>query len=68
MGEGSKIVLVGDPYQIDNRFLDEKNNGLTIVTDRFRKASANQEINDFAYVILNKGERSKISTDFAKYI
>lgn len=29
MGEGSKVVLCGDPWQYDHRFLDEDSNGLT---------------------------------------
>src|SRR3989339_537092 len=28
-GEGSKVVLTGDPYQIDNPYLDAESNGLT---------------------------------------
>ncbi|MDX9727319.1 MAG: PhoH family protein [Bacteroidales bacterium] len=36
IGEGSKIVLMGDPEQIDNPFLDERSNGLAYVIDRMR--------------------------------
>lgn len=51
-GEGSKIVLTGDPYQIDNPYVDATNNGLIHVVNRFK----NKEI--FGHVTLKKGERS----------
>lgn len=35
-GEGTKIVLVGDPEQIDNKFIDSVSNGLTFVTERMK--------------------------------
>jgi PhoH-like ATPase len=34
MGEGSKIVIMGDPQQIDRKFLDRHSNGLVYVADR----------------------------------
>ena len=30
-GEGTKIILTGDPYQIDNPYIDSQNNGLTLL-------------------------------------
>lgn len=36
IGAGSKIVLLGDPEQIDNKFLSAKNNGLVFASDRFK--------------------------------
>ena len=35
-GIGSKIVIVGDPDQIDNPKLDKKNNGLVYAYEKFR--------------------------------
>ena len=35
-GEGTKIILTGDPYQIDHPYLDSSNNGLTTVAERFK--------------------------------
>lgn len=35
-GEGSKIVICGDPEQIDNPFLDQKTNGLSYTADRMK--------------------------------
>jgi len=59
MGYGSKIVLTGDPFQIDNPYLDEKSNGLTTTTYKLRG------VPEFAYVVLDKGERSREAEIFA---
>ncbi len=51
-GEGTKIILTGDPYQIDNPYIDASSNGLTYVVEKFKEA-------DLAgHVTLTKGERS----------
>lgn len=55
VGEKSKIVLMGDPEQIDNPYLDEYNNGLTYVVEMFK----DQQI--AGHVKFTKGERSKIA-------
>jgi PhoH-like ATPase len=54
-GEGTKIVLTGDPYQIDNPYVDATSNGLAVVADRLR--------NEYlaGHVVLTKGERSELS-------
>jgi PhoH-like ATPase len=54
-GEGTKIILTGDPYQIDHPYLDSSNNGLTTVAERFK----NETI--AGHVILTKGERSQLA-------
>lgn len=54
-GEGTKIVLTGDPYQIDHPYLDSSNNGLTTVAERFK----DQPI--AGHIILTKGERSQLA-------
>ncbi|MBZ4643667.1 MAG: PhoH family protein [Deferribacteraceae bacterium] len=59
-GEGTKIVLTGDPNQIDNPYIDYYTNGLTYVMDRFR----DDEI--AATVSLLKGERSLLATKAAQ--
>jgi len=33
------VVLTGDPYQIDNPYIDSSSNGLTYVVDRFKEES-----------------------------
>jgi len=55
VGDGTKIVLTGDPYQIDNPYVDSTNNGLVHVVNRFR----DQEI--AGHVTLTKGERSSLA-------
>ncbi len=54
-GDGTKIVLTGDPYQIDNPYVDAVNNGLTFLVSRFRKERI------AAHVTLAKGERSELA-------
>ncbi|MGB4263051.1 MAG: PhoH family protein [Fervidobacterium sp.] len=55
-GEGSKVVLTGDPYQIDTPYLDDSSNGLVHAAARFR----GQKI--ACYIILTKGERSELAS------
>ena len=55
VGEGTKIVLTGDPYQIDNPYVDSQSNGLSYVLERFK----GQE--NAATVSLVKGERSRLA-------
>ena len=54
-GADTKIVLTGDPYQIDNPYVDSASNGLTVVAQRF------QGENIGAHVTLSKGERSELA-------
>ncbi|MGC9771644.1 PhoH-like ATPase [Fervidobacterium changbaicum] len=55
-GEGTKVVLTGDPYQIDTPYLDESSNGLVYAASRFLgKPIA-------AHVFLKKGERSELAS------
>jgi PhoH-like ATPase len=54
-GENTKIVLTGDPFQIDNPYLDASSNGLTYLVDRFK----GQEI--FGHLIFDRSERSKLA-------
>ncbi|MCA1053369.1 PhoH family protein [Rossellomorea aquimaris] len=55
VGERSKIVLMGDPAQIDHPYLDEYNNGLTYVVEKFKDQSI------AGHVKLMKGERSGLA-------
>jgi PhoH-like ATPase len=54
-GEGTKIVLTGDPYQIDNPYVDQTNNGLVHTVNRFRSEKI------AAHITLVKGERSELA-------
>ena len=54
-GEGTKIVLTGDPYQIDNPYIDSSSNGLTYAVERLK----GQDIS--GHMTLTKGERSALA-------
>lgn len=54
-GEGSKVVLTGDPYQIDSPYLDSSSNGLSFLVETFK----GQDV--FGHVTLTKSERSRLA-------
>jgi PhoH-like ATPase len=54
-GEGSKIILAGDPFQIDSPYLDFSSNGLVVAAERFK----GQKL--FGSVYLPVSERSQLS-------
>jgi len=35
-GEGTKIILIGDPLQIDSQYLNAKNNGLSYIIEKMK--------------------------------
>lgn len=55
VGEGSKIILTGDPYQIDSPYLDFSSNGLVVASERFKGQPL------FGSVFLPTSERSELS-------
>ncbi|KGX88769.1 PhoH family protein [Pontibacillus litoralis] len=62
IGEGSKIVLLGDPHQIDHPYLDEYNNGLIHVVEKFKEQKLS------GHVKLVKGERSPLAQLAADFL
>jgi PhoH-like ATPase len=54
-GMGTKVVLTGDIYQIDNPYVDSANSGLTYAVERFKGQAL------AAHVTLTKGERSELA-------
>ncbi|MDH4163047.1 MAG: PhoH family protein [Nitrospirota bacterium] len=54
-GEGTKVVLTGDPYQIDNPYIDSSSNGLSFVVERFKEEAIS------GHITLMKGERSDLA-------
>lgn len=54
-GVNTKIVLTGDPYQIDNPYLDTNSNGLTIAAERFKNHSIS------GHITFAKVERSDLA-------
>lgn len=54
-GDGTKVILTGDPYQIDNPYVDAESNGLTYTINRFKGQPLS------ATITLHKGERSQLA-------
>jgi PhoH-like ATPase len=54
-GQGTKVVLTGDPYQIDSPYLAANSNGLSYLVDVFK----GQKI--FGHVTMQKSERSRLA-------
>ncbi len=59
-GEGTKIVLTGDPDQIDNPYLDAASNGLIYCVERMKHLPL------FGSVVLKKAERSALAAAAAE--
>jgi PhoH-like ATPase len=55
-GEGTKVVLTGDPYQIDSPYLDANSNGLTYCVDKMKGQTM------FGHITLTKNERSFLAS------
>jgi PhoH-like ATPase len=55
-GHGTKVVLTGDPYQIDNPYLDASSNGLTTLVERFKDQAL------FGHITLTRSERSDLAS------
>ena len=54
-GTGTKVVLTGDPYQIDTPYLDSNSNGLTFLVEAFKGQRP------FGHITLEKSERSPLA-------
>ena len=54
-GEGTKVVLTGDIFQIDTPYLDARSNGLSYLIDRLKGNHL------YAHIDLKKGERSVLA-------
>ncbi|MFH1619910.1 MAG: PhoH family protein [bacterium] len=61
-GEGTKVVVTGDPYQIDNPYLDVASNGLTYIVDRFKGQKM------YGHVTFTKTERSPLAALVAELL
>jgi len=55
VGQGTKIVFTGDPYQIDNPYVDSSSNGFNYIVSKFRSEPM------AAHIELQKGERSELA-------
>ncbi|MHA0855826.1 PhoH family protein [Paenibacillus sp. CMAA1364] len=54
-GEGSKVILMGDPEQIDHPYIDASSNGLSYIVERFKEEQLS------GHITLEKGERSQLA-------
>lgn len=54
-GEGTKVVVTGDPYQIDTPYLDTESNGLTYLVERFKGQK------NYGHITFTKTERSALA-------
>lgn len=54
-GHGTKVVLTGDIYQIDNPYVDATSNGLSKAVNKFRPHGL------AAHISLHKGVRSELA-------
>ena len=61
-GEGTKMVLTGDPHQIDNPYLDASSNGLSYTVERMKGQPF------FGHVTLAKSERSTLAAAAASLL
>ncbi len=61
-GEGTKMVLTGDPEQIDNPYLDASSNGLSYTVERLK----GQE--ECGHITLTRSERSHLASLAAEYL
>jgi PhoH-like ATPase len=55
VGTGTKIIFTGDPYQIDNPYVDSSSNGFNYIVSKFRDQAI------AAHIELQKGERSELA-------
>lgn len=58
-GEGTKVILMGDPYQIDHPFLDFYTNGLAYASEKMKGSKSTIQVTLFE----NEVERSTLSAE-----
>ena len=54
-GQGAKVILTGDPSQIDNPYLDKDSNALTYIVGKFKNHSI------YGNLVLERTERSELA-------
>lgn len=62
MGEGSKLIMLGDLEQIDAPHLDSTTSGLGAISEKFKDFELS------SHITLLKGERSKLATYASKIL
>ncbi len=61
-GKGTKVILAGDPTQIDNPYLDKDSNALTYIVGKFKGQSI------FGHMMFKKTERSELAAIAAEIL
>ena len=61
-GKGTKVILAGDPTQIDNPYLDKDSNALTYIVSKFKGQSI------FGHMMFRKTERSELAAIAAEIL
>jgi PhoH-like ATPase len=61
-GKDTKVVVTGDPYQIDTPYLDTESNGLTYLADRFKGQKTH------GHITFDKTERSPLAALVAELL
>ena len=61
-GEGTKVVVTGDPYQIDTPYLDVESNGLTYLVDRLKGQK------NYGHITFTKTERSRLADQASRLL
>lgn len=61
-GKGTKVILAGDPTQIDNPYLDKDSNALTYIIGRFKEKSI------YGHMVFEKTERSELAAIAAEVL
>lgn len=59
VGKGTKVILLGDPQQIDHPLLDERTNGLSYAAERMKGSPYCHQIN----MLQEECERSNLAQD-----
>lgn len=61
-GKNTKVILTGDPYQIDHPYLDANSNGLNYVVEKFKQSPI------AGHITLVQGERSELAETAAQLL
>jgi len=61
-GKGTKVILAGDPTQIDNPYLDKDSNALTYTVGKFKDRAI------FGHMMFQKTERSELAAIAAEIL
>ena len=67
VGEATKVILTGDPYQIDNPYVDSSSNGFNYIVSKFRGQAIAAHIAASGWEVLDIGPTTPEATDYPKH-